>query len=82
MTSDEQNTIDLERMAVKRMTAAGVLCTFAKWHFPGDLIQREGNQLLIAGLARDILRGTEQDVDNLIFHLEERNQQLLMKKLQ
>lgn len=79
MTQDEQNELDLQRMALKRAEALRQLDEFKKWFMaspPGT-----GNQLLYLSLARDILRGTEERVDQLIESLAHQNGQALLKKL-
>jgi hypothetical protein len=63
----------------KRGTALRLLDEFKAWHF--TCITGDGDKLLICGLTRDILIGTEDDVDQLIENLEKQNSQSLMKKL-
>ena len=79
MTQDEQNEIDLQRMYQKRAEALLLLDDFKKWHM--DALVRQGDQILYLGLMRDILRGTEKQVDHLIESLTDRNSKALLKKL-
>lgn len=81
MTALEQNDIDIQRMAEKRANALKELESFKKWYLMSWDEVRDGNMLLILGLTRDILRGTEKEVDRLQEHLEERNQAAFMKKM-
>lgn len=78
MTQDEQNEIDITRMMSKRSQALKLLDDFKEWHIPEP---SSGDQLIVVGLTRDILRGTEDEVDLLIERLEERNQMAFIKKL-
>lgn len=80
MTVDEQNEIDIARMMKKRGQALKLLDDFKGWY--GNRTHNQvAEQILIMGLTRDILRGTEKEVDRLIEHLEERNQAAFLKKL-
>lgn len=82
--TEEQNDVDLCRMATKRVDALSLLDDFSKW-YGFDTIGKTGDpakNLVIIGLTRDILRGTETEVDDMIDHLTERCEQALMKKLE
>ena len=79
MTQDEQNEIDLDRMTKKRAEALRQLDDFKAWYL--ELQPGTGDQILYLGLLRDILRGTEKQVDHLIESLTEKNGQALLKKL-
>lgn len=76
--TDEQNDIDIARMMRKRGQALKLLEDFKEW-YPTN--HKQGNMLLIMGLTRDILRGTEEEVDRLIISLENMNQTAFLKKL-
>jgi hypothetical protein len=77
--SDEQNDIDLRRMLNKRGKALALLDEFKEWYNVNDSVD---NLLILTGLHRDIIRGTEAEVDRLIERMTEKNQQALMKKLE
>lgn len=79
MTCEEQNDIDIRRVMQKRGIALKQLDEFKKWNHVGT---NQHNMLIIMGLTRDILRGTEDEVDDLINSMSERNQEALMKSLQ
>jgi len=81
MTVDEQNRIDLLRMAEKRATATQLLKEWGEWHKDIHGYQSTGSQILVLGMLRDIVRGTEKDIDWLIYSLENKNNEALMKKL-
>lgn len=78
MTDDEQNEIDIARMMQKRGQALKLLEDFKEWYADSPNL---GSMIVIAGLTRDILRGTEEEVDRLIVSLEDRNQAAFLKKL-
>ncbi len=80
MTEEEQNELDLSRMLEKRRQAFSHLEEFKEWH--GMDKTRSGTQILLLGLYRDIMRGTEEEVDYLIESLQEQNNTALMEKLQ
>lgn len=77
--TDEQNDRDIERMNAKRARAIEILQEFKKWY---NLKDSTDNMLILSGLYRDIMRGTETEVDRIIERMEEKNQQALMQKLQ
>lgn len=77
--TDEQNDRDIERMNAKRAQAIEILQEFKKWY---NLKDSTDNMLILSGLYRDIMRGTETEVDRIIERMEEKNQQALMQKLQ
>jgi len=79
MTQDDQNKIDLRRMAEMRARALDLLDDFREWQSMDAT--KVGNQIIIIGLQRDILRGTEDELDRLISEMEDRNNQSLMKKM-
>jgi hypothetical protein len=66
-------------MSKKRAEALRQLDEFRAWYLGNPAGQ--GNQLLYLGLTRDILRGTEERVDQLIENLTEKNGQALLLKL-
>lgn len=77
--TDEKNDRDIEKMNAKREQAIKILHDFKKWY---DLKDSTDNMLVYIGLHRDIMHGTEAEVDRLIERMEEKNQQALMQKLQ
>jgi hypothetical protein len=77
--TDEQNDIDLRRMLVKRGKALALLDEFKEWYAINDSVD---HMLILNGLQRDIMRGTEDEVDRLIERITEKNQAALMKKLE
>lgn len=79
MTQDEQNSLDLDRMNEKRQRAFALLDEFTEWQ--GLDKTKSGTQIILIGLNRDIIRGTEKELDDLIANMEERNHQSLMKKM-
>jgi|TARA_B110000240_G_C13107535_1_gene286963 hypothetical protein len=62
----------------KRGVALRLLDEFKSWHYTRNT---GVEQLLISALMKDILIGTEDDVDKLIDNLEKQNSQSLMNKL-
>jgi hypothetical protein len=82
MTTDEQNDLDIMRMMKKRLAAIKLIEDFRQWHLPAAGSMGVNGQIIYTGLIRDALRGTEDEVDFLIEHLEERNQSALMSKLE
>ena len=81
MTTDEQNRIDLSRMAEKRAQATSLLREWREWHKDIHGYQSTVTDILVLGMLRDIVRGTEKDVDWLIFSLDDQNNKALMEKL-
>jgi hypothetical protein len=79
MTCDEKNDIDVRRVMQKRGIALRHLDDFKKWNHVG---LNQHSMIIIIGLTRDILRGTEDELDDLIDSLSERNQTALMESLQ
>lgn len=78
MTQDEQNDLDIARMTKKRGAAFEALDEFKKWYGKRDGVD---DMIVFIGLTRDIMRGTEEEVDRLILVLEQRNQEAFFKKL-
>lgn len=79
--NDEQNDADLARMAEKRSRGLSLLEDFKKWYHLDPIMNLAGDGILVVGLTRDILRGTESEIDRLTMHLEEKCQQALLKKM-
>jgi len=77
--TEERNDIDLRRMHNKRGKALALLDEFKEWYAINDSVD---HMLILNGLQRDILRGTEDEVDRLIERMTEKNQEALMTKLQ
>ena len=68
----------------KRLIALRLFEEFKSWHWESGQFNSEPNihnQVIIYALMKDILTGTEDDVDRLIGNLEKQNSQLLMNKL-
>ena len=80
MTADEQNEIDLLRMAGKRRIAMQKLREFKEWQQVRE--NDTSFDIVMIGLLRDIIRGTEDELDWLIKSLQQRNETSLMKKLE
>lgn len=80
MTQEERNDIDIMRMARKRAYALRALDEFKEWR-TNKVNPQVAEQMVIMGITRDILRGTEEEVDRITANLEEKNQESLLKKL-
>jgi hypothetical protein len=65
----------------KRGIALKLLDEFKSWHAMPDWSGNIHDQVIIFGLTKDILAGTEAEVDRLIADLEKQNHNSLMKKL-
>jgi len=81
-TEFEKNMNDLRRMKLKRAQALRLVDEFKEWYCKQTGELSEDEQIVIMGLTRDILRGTESEVDRLTELIDERNQQALMRKLE
>ncbi len=81
-TEFEKNMNDLRRMKLKRAQALRLVDEFKEWYCKQTGELSEDEQIVIMGLTRDILRGTESEVDRLTERIDERNQQALMRKLE
>lgn len=81
MTQDKQNLIDMRRMAEKRSHASELLEDFREW-YGLENVDDSHVAVIVFGLYRDIMRGTESELNRLIENLEERNSRALMKKLE
>jgi hypothetical protein len=68
----------MTEMHKKRLIALKLLEEFKAWNYTRNTL---AEQLLISALTRDIITGTEDDVNRLITNIEKKNSQLLMKKL-
>ena len=76
MNETEKDAIRIQK---KRDVARTSLHEFRKWHNVDNRL--EENALLLFGLLRDIRRESEEEVDRIISELEDRNNQMLLKKL-
>jgi|TARA_R110000851_G_scaffold51669_4_gene122572 hypothetical protein len=65
----------------KRANALKLLEEFKAWHAMPDWSGNIHDQVIIFGLTKDILTGTEAEIDRLIVDLEKQNSKSLMKKL-
>lgn len=66
------------RIAQKRVEAFKALEEFKKWHLDTS---RPNGQLLYVALTRDILQGTEDEIEYLIESLTDRNLRAFERKL-